>query len=113
MQVNIITSPEKMITMPDAEIKVLIFHLHFFLNYRNLQVCFNVNDLVLESDNTTIKLIVTDKKNATSNVFSRIVIEQINVSYSMNFKIENLKVLEGTIMKCMFLLKYPTSRIKM
>ena len=38
---------------------------------------------------------MTDKKNATSNVFSRIVGEGNGVSYSMNFKIENLKVLEG------------------
>jgi hypothetical protein len=54
-----------------------------------------VNDLVLSSDGTTIKLDVTDKKNATSNTFSRIVGEGNGVSFSMNFKIENLKVLEG------------------
>ena len=93
-----------MITMPDAEIKVDISSSLLSELQKVLQV-FNVNDLVLESDNTTIKLIVTDKKNATSNVFSRIVGEGNGVSYSMNFKIENLKVLEESIMKCMFLLK--------
>ena len=54
-----------------------------------------VNDLVLSSDGTTIKLEVTDKKNVTSNTFSRIVGEGNGVKYTFNFKIENLKVLEG------------------
>ena len=54
-----------------------------------------VNDLVLSSDGTTITLSVTDKKNATSNTFSRIVGEGNGVSFSMNFKIENLKILDS------------------
>ena len=51
--------------------------------------------MVLSSDGTTIKLEVTDKKNVTSNTFSRIVGEGNGVKYTFNFKIENLKVLEG------------------
>ena len=50
---------------------------------------------MLESDGTKITFTVKDKKNPTSNTFSRIVGEGNGVSYSMNFKIENLKVLEG------------------
>ena len=91
---GMVTSPEKMITMPDAEIKVDISS-SLLSELQKAASVLGVNDLVLESDGTTIKLIVTDKKNATSNVFSRIVGEGNNVSYSMNFKIENLKVLEG------------------
>ena len=54
-----------------------------------------MNDLQLVSDGTKIELVVTDKKNATSNTFSRIVGEGNGVSYTMNFKIENLKILDG------------------
>ena len=54
-----------------------------------------VNDLVLSSDGNTIKLEVTDKKNPTSNTFSRIVGEGNGSTFTMNFKIENLKVLDG------------------
>ena len=54
-----------------------------------------MNDLVLSSDGNTIKLEVTDKKNPTSNTFSRIVGEGNGSTYNMNFKIENLKVLDG------------------
>ena len=38
---------------------------------------------------------VTDKKNATSNTFSRTVGEGNGSTFTMNFKIENLKVLDG------------------
>ena len=70
------------------------YHQHFFLSYRNASVL-GVNDLVLSSDGNVIKLDVTDKKNSTSNTFSRIVGEGNGSTYTMNFKIENLKVLDG------------------
>ena len=38
---------------------------------------------------------MTDKKNATSNTFSRTVGEGNGSTFTMNFKIENLKVLDG------------------
>ena len=91
---GMVTSPEKMITMPDAEIKIDMSST-LLSELQKAASVLGVNDLVLSSDGTTIKLDVTDKKNATSNTFSRIVGEGNGVSYSMNFKIENLKVLEG------------------
>jgi uncharacterized protein involved in high-affinity Fe2+ transport len=54
-----------------------------------------VNDLILKSDGTNVTLIVTDKKSDTSNTFSRIVGEGDGTSYEMNFKMENLKILDG------------------
>ena len=91
---GMVTSPEKMITMPDAEIGIDISST--LLNeLQKAASVLGVGDLVLSSDGTTIKLEVTDKKNSTSNTFSRIVGEGNGVSYTMNFKIENLKVLDG------------------
>ena len=54
-----------------------------------------VNDLVLTSDGTSQTLTVKDKKQPTSNTFARVVGEGDGISYSMNFKIENLKLLAG------------------
>ena len=54
-----------------------------------------VSDLVLELDGTTISLTVKDKKNSTTNTFSRIVGTGTGATFAMNFKIENLKVLAG------------------
>lgn len=91
---GMVQGPDKMITMPDAEVGIEISST--LLNeLQKAASVLGVNDLVLKSDGTTIQLSVTDKKNATSNTFSRIVGEGNGVSYEMNFKIENLKILEG------------------
>lgn len=92
---GMVTAPEKMITMPDAEISVDISST-LLSELQKAASVLGVNDLVLSSDGTTVKLEVTDKKNPTSNTFSRIVGENTTgVKYTMNFKIENLKVLDG------------------
>ena len=91
---GMVTAPEKMITMPDAEIGIDISST--LLNeLQKAASVLGVGDLVLSSDGTTIKLEVTDKKNTTSNTFSRIVGEGNGSTFTMNFKIENLKVLDG------------------
>lgn len=92
---GMVNSPEKMVTMPDAEIKIDLSST-LLSELQKASSVLGVNDLVLESDGTKITLTVKDKKNATSNTFSRIVGENTTgVKYSMNFKIENLKVLDG------------------
>jgi len=91
---GMVTSPDKMITMPDAEIKIDLSST--LLNeLQKAASVLGVNDLQLVSDGTNIKLVVTDKKNTTSNTFSRIVGEGNGVSFTMNFKIENLKLFSG------------------
>jgi len=92
---GMVTAPEKMITMPDAEIGFDISS-QLLGDLNKAASVLNVNDLVLESDGTKVTLTVKDKKNAASNTFSRIVGENTTgVKYSMNFKIENLKILDG------------------
>tara|TARA_B100001248_G_scaffold62272_1_gene43099 strand:+ start:301 stop:966 length:666 start_codon:yes stop_codon:yes gene_type:complete len=91
---GMVTAPDKMITMPDAEI-VINLSSTLLSELQKAASVLGVNDMVLSSDGTVIRLEVTDKKNPTSNTFSRIVGEGNGVSYTMNFKIENLKVLDG------------------
>ena len=91
---GMVTAPDKMITMPDAEI-VINLSSSLLSELQKAASLLGVNDMVLSSDGTVIRLEVTDKKNPTSNTFSRIVGEGNGVSYTMNFKIENLKVLDG------------------
>jgi len=91
---GMITSPEKMITMPDAEVKFDISS-QLLSDLNKAASVLGVNDLVLESDGTKMTLTVKDKKNATSNTFSRIVGEGNGVKFTFNFKIENLKILDG------------------
>ena len=91
---GMVTAPDKMITMPDAEI-VINLSSSLLSELQKAASVLGVNDMELSSDGTVIRLEVTDKKNPTSNTFSRIVGEGNGVSYTMNFKIENLKVLDG------------------
>jgi hypothetical protein len=91
---GMVTAPEKIITMPDTEINFDVTS-ELLVDLQKASSVLGVNDLVLESDGTTVSLTVKDKKNASSNTFSRVVGEGDGVSYSMNFKIENLKILAG------------------
>ena len=91
---GMVNSPDKMITMPECEISVDVSST-LLSELQKASSVLGVNDLVLESDGTKITFTVKDKKNATSNTFSRLVGEGNGSTYSMNFKIENLKVLEG------------------
>jgi hypothetical protein len=91
---GMVTSPEKMVTMPDSEVKIDISS-QLLSDLNKAASVLGVNDLVLESDGTKMTLTVKDKKNATSNTFSRIVGEGNGVKFTFNFKIENLKILDG------------------
>lgn len=91
---GMVTSPEKMITMPESEIS---FDMSSTLlsDLQKASSVLGVNDLVLESTGGNVQFTVKDKKNSTTNTFSRMVKEGDGASFSMNFKIENLKVLAG------------------
>ena len=91
---GMVASPEKMITMPDAEVKIDVSS-SLLDELQKAASVLGVNDLQLISDGTKVSLVVTDKKNTTSNTFSRTVGEGNGVSFTMNFKIENLKILDG------------------
>jgi len=91
---GMVTAPDKMITMPDAEIEFKVTST-LLSDLQKASSVLGVNDLVLESDGESVSLTVKDKKNTASNTFSRIVGEGDGTKYSMNFKIENLKILAG------------------
>jgi hypothetical protein len=89
-----VTTVDKMITMPDSEINIDLSST-LLDELQKAASVLGVNDLIMTSDGTSIKLKVTDKKNPTSNTFSRTVGEGNGSTFTMNFKIENLKVLDG------------------
>lgn len=91
---GMVIAPDKMITMPEAEITFSITST-LLSDLNKAASVLGVNDLVLTSDGTSQTLTVKDKKQPTSNTFARVVGEGDGISYSMNFKIENLKLLAG------------------
>jgi len=52
-------------------------------------------DMVLSSDGTSVQLTVKDKKNSTSNVYSRTVAQGNGSTYEMFLRMENIKVVGG------------------
>lgn len=91
---GMITAPEKEVKMPESEVNISVSST-LLSELQKAASVLGVNDLVLKSDGTTISLVVVDKKNPTSNTFSRIVGEGNGTSFTFNFKIENLKILDG------------------
>tara|TARA_Y100000758_G_C15945293_1_gene383887 strand:- start:144 stop:809 length:666 start_codon:yes stop_codon:yes gene_type:complete len=91
---GMVVAPDRMITMPETEIEFNVSS-QLLTDLNKAASVLGVNDLVLESDGAKITLTVKDKKNSTSNTFARIVGEGNGSKYTMNFKIENLKILEG------------------
>jgi hypothetical protein len=91
---GMVTTVDKMITMPDSEINIDLSST-LLTELQKAASVLGVNDLIMTSDGTKIEMQVTDKKNPTSNTFSRTVGEGNGSTFTMNFKIENLKVLDG------------------
>jgi len=91
---QMVISPQKDITMPEPEIS-------FDLDEDVLQSLLKASsvlslpDMVLSSDGTTVQLTVKDKKNPTSNVYSRTVAQGNGSTYEMFLRMENIKVLGG------------------
>ena len=67
---GMVMSPEKMITMPEAEINIELSST-LLTELQKAASVLGVNDLIMTSDGSKIELQVTDKKNPTSNTFSR------------------------------------------
>ena len=89
----IIAPPEKEITIPTEDV---CFQLESITLEKLLKAAavYQLPDLCAVSENGTIKLVVHDKKNDTSNVFA-IVVGETDRNFSFNFKIENIKIIPG------------------
>ena len=89
----IIAPPEKEITLPTEDV---CFQLESVTLEKLLKAAavYQLPDLSAVSENGSIKLIVHDKKNDTSNEFAIIVGETDSI-FSFNFKIENIKIIPG------------------
>ena len=89
----IVTPPDKSITLPSEDVA-------FSLNTQQLDkllkaaAVYGVPDLSVVGEAGVIKLVVRDKKNDTSNDFN-IVVGETTDTFTLNFKVENIKVLPG------------------
>ena len=87
----IIAPPEKDITMPNPEV-VFDLSTDLLSKLKKASSVLSLPDLVLESDGNVVSLSVRDKKNPSSNQFTEVITDGDGQTYSMNFKMENIKI---------------------
>ena len=93
--------PQVIITPPDKEITLPTEDVSFELSTQQLDKLlkaagiYQLPDLAVIGEAGVVKLLVRDKKNDTSNDFS-LVVGETNATFSLNFKVENIKILPGT-----------------
>ena len=91
---QMVISPQKDINMPEPEISFdldegVLDSLHKASSVLSLP------DMVLSSDGTTVVLTVKDKRNSTSNIYSKTVAQGNGSTYEMFLRIENIKLIPG------------------
>ena len=90
----IVSPPDKSITLPtvDVEFTLKSSQLDRLLKAAGV---YHLPDLSVVGDGKEIKMVVSDRKNDTSNDFS-IVVGETDKKYQLNFKVENIKIVPGT-----------------
>ena len=90
----IITPPEKQINLPSEEVSFELDtqQLSHILKAASIH---QLPDLCVVGEAGLVNLVVTDKKNDTSNDVS-LLVGETNDEFSFNFKVENIKIISGT-----------------
>jgi len=92
---SVVTSPQKMITMPSEEIKFTM-DKEDLLKLKRAAGAIGAPDMALERKDGTSSITVKDKKNDTANNYSLDVDTNGDGEFNFFFKVENMKLLEGT-----------------
>jgi hypothetical protein len=93
--------PNVIISPPEKDIILTSEEISFDLNTQQLDkllkasAVYQLPDLSVVGENGVVKLVVSDRKNDTSNDFS-IIVGETEHKFSFNFKVENIKILPGS-----------------
>ena len=92
---SVVTSPNKMITMPSNEVKFTMSN-EDLTKLKRAAGAIGAPDMVLEKNGSGSSLTVKDKKNDTANNYSLDVDTDSEGQFNFFFKVENMKLLDGT-----------------
>jgi hypothetical protein len=93
--------PNVIISPPEKDIVLTSEEISFNLNTQQLDKLlkassvYQLPDLSVVGGSGVVKLVVSDRKNDTSNDFS-IIVGETESEFSFNFKVENIKILPGS-----------------
>ena len=88
---SVIVAPTKAINMPDQYVSFTLKKDHFDRLQKQITTL-NLPDVAVVGDGKNIKLVATDKKNKSSNGWSK-VIGETDKKFNAYFKAENLKII--------------------
>ena len=88
---SVIVSPTKSITMPDNFVS-FTFKKESFAKLMKAATTLNLVDVAVVGNGSKIHMIATDKKNKSSNGYSK-TIGETDKKFNANFKAENLKII--------------------
>tara|TARA_B100001175_G_C19474604_1_gene623591 strand:+ start:503 stop:1195 length:693 start_codon:yes stop_codon:yes gene_type:complete len=90
----IIAPPEKEMVLPSEDITFTLYEQNLTKILKSASIL-NLPDLSVIGSEGVVRLIVSDRKNDTSNE-SAVIVGQTDKNFSFNFKIENIKLVPGT-----------------
>ena len=92
---SVVTSPTKLITMPSNEVKFTMSN-EDLSKLKKAAGVIGAPDMVLQKNGSGSSLTVKDKKNDTANNYSLDVDTNGDGEFNFYFKVENMKLLDGT-----------------
>jgi len=92
---SVVTTPAKMIDMPSEEVKFTMSN-EDLSKLKRAAGAIGAPDMVLERKDNISSLTVKDKKNDTANNYSLDVDTNSEGQFNFFFKVENMKLLDGT-----------------
>ena len=92
---SVVTSPNKMITMPSNEVKFTMSN-EDLSKLKRAAGAIGAPDMALEKIDGSSSITVKDKKNDTANNYSLDVDTDSEGQFNFFFKVENMKLLDGT-----------------
>ena len=110
----IIAPPEKEITLPTEDV---CFQLDGQALEKMLKAAavYQLPDLSAIGKDGTVRLVVRDKKNDTSNEFA-VVVGETDIDFVFNFKVENIRIIPGSydvIVSSKLLSKFSNSKLNL
>ena len=90
----IVSPPEKEISLPSQDVCFQLEHSQYD-KIKKAAAVYQLEDLSVIGEAGIIRLVVRDKRNATSNEYS-IVVGETDKEFIFNFKVENLKIIPAS-----------------
>lgn len=93
-EITLKSAPEKNVKFPGADIQFNITGDEL-VSLQKASAVYSLPDLTFDTTGDTIKLILRDKENDTSNTYEQSATGDFTGSYSLDVKIENIRLLPG------------------